>query len=77
LVDIADQTIQSLAKRPKVGPTAVRALLTAAQDVITTTRSTPVGPTAAVHHLINRLDTPDRAILTARLWSAVLTAFPA
>ena len=71
--DIADQTIESLLSRPKVGESTVHALLEAAKHAVTANHSGAtvdrVGPAAAVRCLLDRFDARYLAMLSARLWS--------
>ncbi|MCW2651666.1 MAG: hypothetical protein JWR32_2642 [Mycobacterium sp.] len=79
--DIATQTVHSLLSRPKAGEATVRALLTAAKTAVTDHRtaasSTRLGPAAAVRRLLDKLDTRDRLILSARLWAVRPESQPA
>jgi hypothetical protein len=71
--DVADQTPQALLLRPKLGVSAVEALIEAARDAVRISQDAiaagKVGATAAVARLIGQLDDFDRTILSARVWA--------
>jgi hypothetical protein len=71
--DVADQTPQALLLRPKLGASAVEALIEAARDAVRINRDAiaagKVGAEAAVARLLGQLDDFDRAILSARVWA--------
>jgi len=71
--DVADQTPQALLLRPKLGASAVEALIEAARDAVRINQDAiaagKVGAEAAVARLVGQLDAFDRAILSARVWA--------
>lgn len=71
--DVADQTPQALLLRPKLGASAVEALIEAARDAVRINQDAiaagKVGAEAAVARLVGQLDDFDRAILSARVWA--------
>jgi hypothetical protein len=71
--DLAGQTPQALLSRPKLGASAVRALIEAAQEAVRIRQDTigagKVGAEAAVARLVGLLDDFDRAILSAQVWA--------
>ena len=71
--DFAGQTPQALLLRPKLGASAVRALIGTAREAVRVSQDTiaagRVGAEAAVARLIGQLDDFDRAILAALQWS--------
>lgn len=70
--DIASETPRSLLARPKVGQTAVRAVVEAAVDAVAVQRAIDggrrVGAVGAVEQLLGRLSESDCAVLSARVW---------
>lgn len=71
--DLASQTPQALLLRPKLGGSAVRALIETAREAVRIHRATvaagKVGTDAAVARLIGQLDDFDREILAAQDWT--------
>lgn len=71
--DVASQTPQALLLRPKLGDSAVRALIETAREAVRINQDTiaagRVGAEAAVARLIGQLDDFDRAILAALQWA--------
>lgn len=71
--DVASQTPQALLLRPKLGDSAIRALIETAREAVRINQDTitagKVGAEAAVARLIGQLDDFDRAILTALQWT--------
>lgn len=71
--DLARQTPESLLELPKLGVTAVEALIDAAGEAVRVTREIeaagPVGADAAVTRLLGQLSHYDRTILGGRVWS--------
>jgi hypothetical protein len=71
--DVASQTPQALLLRPKLGASAIRALIETAREAVRINQDTiaagKVGAEAAVARLIGQLDDFDRAILTALEWA--------
>lgn len=71
--DLADLTPQALLLRPKLGASAVRALIEAAQRAVQVRHDTlaagRVGADAAVTRLVDQLDDFDREILAAQVWA--------
>lgn len=72
--DVADQTPQTLLLRPKLGASAVEALIEAARDAVRINQDASaagkVGAAAAVARLVGQLDDFDPTILSARVWAA-------
>ena len=72
-IDIASQTAQALLLRPKLGASAIRALIETAREAVRINQDTiaagRVGATAAVARLIGQLSEFDRAILSAQVWA--------
>ncbi|WP_396922710.1 hypothetical protein [Mycolicibacterium sp.] len=71
--DFASQTPQALLLRPKLGVSAVGALIEAARQTVRVNRDAravgKVGPEAAVVRLTGQLDGFDREILAAQVWA--------
>ena len=71
--DFAGETPQALLLRPKLGASAVRALIGTAREAVRVSQDTiaagRVGADAAVARLLGQLDDFDRAILAALPWS--------
>jgi hypothetical protein len=71
--DVARQTPESLLALPKLGVTAVEALIDAAGEAVRVTREIraagPVGADAAVTRLLAQLSHYDRTILGGRVWA--------
>lgn len=71
--DIAHLTPQALLLRPKLGASAVRALIETAQRAVQVRQDTVaagrVGAEAAVARLVEQLDDFDREILAAQVWA--------
>lgn len=71
--DVASQTPQALLLLPKLGDSAVRALIETAREAVRINQETiaagKVGAEAAVARLIGQLDDFDRAILAALQWA--------
>ncbi|MGY4646428.1 hypothetical protein [Mycobacterium sp. URHB0021] len=72
--DVADQTPQALLLRPKLGVSAVEALIDAAREAVRINQDAiaagKVGAVTAVGRLVARLDDFDRTILSARVWTS-------
>ncbi|MCH9731726.1 MAG: winged helix-turn-helix domain-containing protein [Actinomycetia bacterium] len=69
--DVADQTPNSLLQRPKFGDAAVRALIEAAQEAVHAHQQAAAGGVVAevaVARLTDRLNNPDRELLSALVW---------
>lgn len=71
--DLARQTPESLLALPKLGVTAVEALIDVAGETVRVTRrireAGPVGAEAAAARLLGQLSHYDRTILAARVWA--------
>ena len=71
--DIASETPRSLLARPRVGQTAVRAVVEAAVDAVAVQRAIDdgrrAGAVGAVERLLGRLSDYDCAVLSARVWA--------
>lgn len=71
--DVARQTPESLLELPKLGVTAVEALIDTAGEAVRVTRyigaAGPVGAEAAATRLIGQLSHYDRTILARRVWA--------
>jgi len=70
--DVADQTIEALLARPKLGAAAVGALIDAAQSAVHTSQHAAagaVGAEAAVARLVAALDDYDRTLLSELVWA--------
>jgi hypothetical protein len=71
--DLARQTPESLLALPKLGVTAVEALIDAAGEAVRVTREIheagPVGADAALTRLLSQLSHYDRTILAGRIWA--------
>lgn len=71
--DIASETPRSLLARPRVGGSAVRAVVGAAVDAVAVQRAINdgrrVGAVGAVEQLLGRLSDYDCAVLSARVWA--------
>lgn len=71
--DVAGQTLQSLLDRPKLGESAIRALIDVAREAVSATCQRAdyetVTVAEAVAALLDRLDDFDRGILSGRWWT--------
>jgi hypothetical protein len=71
--DIADQSLESLLRRPKVGRVTVDALLAAATDAVAGLRAAAirphVGADKSIRQLLKTLDSRDRKLMSLRTWA--------
>ncbi|MGJ6127290.1 hypothetical protein QN239_32445 [Mycolicibacterium sp. Y3] len=78
--DIADQTIESLLGRPKLGETAIGALIDIARESVRAHLDNPASDQTcaaqAIATLLARLDESDRALLVGRHWTWSPTPLP-